>query len=445
MGGNGPRRVVAALLTCVLGGAATTAATLAVPVPAYAACTNAAPAPAESVADTPWAQARYGLDRLVGIADGSGVKVAVIDSGVDARHPQLVGAVDGGFDAADLGPSGTGAATAGQLDCVGHGTAVASVIAGRPVSGVAFRGVAPGAKIIPIRVSENLELDGHSVGRGSLKGLAEGIRYAVATGARVINLSLTAQTDDPQVSAEINKAAAKGVVLIAAAGNHYEEGNPPSYPAMYPHVIGVGAIDEHGVRASWSQVGSYVDIVAPGTGILAATPGRGHTSYDGTSLAAPFVAGTAALILQYHPELTPDQVEARLRATADVAPGGPRSAEYGAGVVNPYRAVTERLAASARPLPAPAPQVSDPSTIAEARRAARIRTRAFGVAGGAIIIVAVILLVAAVLPRGVRRRWRPGFTPGPLPGREVDPDGDPIGDPVGGTRPMLPTGGRMDF
>ncbi|HLL64721.1 MAG TPA: S8 family serine peptidase [Micromonosporaceae bacterium] len=419
----GPRRWGSALLAAVLGLTGPAVGVVGVAAPAYAAgCPGGSTPAADAVADVPWPQRRYGLDRLAGIADGTGIKVAVIDSGVDPRHPQMAGnVVLQGFDGPEF--AGDGPAH-GQLDCAGHGTAVASIIAARPIGGVGFRGIAPRAQIIPIRVSEKQQLDGPAVGRvGGYPSLAEGVREAVRRGARVINLSLTAQTDHPLVRAQIANAAANGVVLVAAAGNHYEQGNPPSYPAMYPHVIGVGSIDSVGVRAPSSQVGSYVDLVAPGVGVLAAVPQRGHRPHDGTSFAAPFVAGTVALMLQYQPELTPDQVEAGLRATADPAPGGPNSPEYGAGVVNPYRAVTQRPAGPARQVAPVPPRMTDRQRAEELRSAAR-RQRALALAGVVAALGALILLGASAVPRGARRRWRPGLR------RPVPPASQPLlGDP----------------
>ena len=227
-------------------------------------------------------------------------------------------------------------------------------------------------------------------------------------GAKVINLSLTAQTDDPEVRVAIAQAVSNGIVLVAAVGNHHGDGtDPPSYPAAYPHVIGVGAIGPDGNRAQTSQVGDYVDLVAPGAGILTAAPGHGYHQLDGTSFAAPFVAATAALLLQHHPGLTPDQVAERLRATADPAPGGPSSREYGAGVVNPYRAVTELAGGPPRLAGPLATHSADADALADSRRSALLRRHSLQIATAVAAIVAIVVLGAMVLPRGRRRRWRP--------------------------------------
>ncbi|HEY8534118.1 MAG TPA: type VII secretion-associated serine protease mycosin [Micromonospora sp.] len=360
------------------------------------------PAPARPVTAVPWAQTRYAPERLSPLATGAGVIVAVIDSGVDTAHPQLAGQVLPGADFLDSGGDGT-------LDCVGHGTAVASIIAAKPQAGVGFRGLAPGAKILPIRISEQQIVDGKESGRTvDPPRFASAIRWAVDRGAEVINLSVVLYEDNPAVRAAIEYAIAKDVVVVAAVGNLHNNGDPRPYPASYDGVLGVGAVGPDGLRMDFSQVGSYVDVVAPGGGILAAAPGGGHIAEDGTSYAAPFVAATAALIRQYRPELGAQQVIERILATADPAAGGRRSAEYGSGVLNPYRAVTETRAVGRpeQPTPLPPKQI-DPAAVAREERRAESRQRSLVLAaiGGTIAGGAVVL--AVVLPQGARRRWRP--------------------------------------
>ncbi|TMM39398.1 MAG: type VII secretion-associated serine protease mycosin [Actinobacteria bacterium] len=385
---------------------ATVALAPAAPAGAEVACA-ASPAPGSALPGVPWPQARYDLRRLAGTADGSGITVAVVDSGVDAGNPQLTGTVLPGADL--LRPGGTG-----RRDCIGHGTAVASIIAAAPVAGTDFVGVAPKARILPYRVTEHEIVNGHGQGQDAPPGaLAKAIRDA-ADHAQVINLSLTQDADDPQLRAAVGYAVARDVVVVAAVGNQHRDGvtDPASYPAGYPGVIGVGAIDENGVRVSQSQVGAYVSVVAPGSGVVADAPGRGLARYDGTSFAAPFVSGTAALIRQYHPGIHADEVIARILATADPAPGGRPSAQYGYGILNPYRAVTEQVA-SARPR-VPAPAVGAGAGGAAAAGAAGgsgtapARGTALLLALGAVLLAGLIALVATVVPRGSARGWRPG-------------------------------------
>jgi type VII secretion-associated serine protease mycosin len=389
------------------GGAAALLAVLALApaTPARAEVTCAPPAaPGPQPSGVPWPQARYDLHRLAGIADGGGVTVAVVDSGVDATHPQLAGTVVRGEDL--LTPGGTG-----QRDCVGHGTAVASIIAAAPRPGVEFAGLAPKARIAPFRVTEREVVDGHPQGReGSPEGLAKAIRDA-ADQAQVINLSLTQEADDPQLRAAVGYAVSRDVVVVAAVGNaHQDNGaDPPSYPAAYPGVLGVGAVDENGNRVAQSQVGSYVRLVAPGSNVTVAARGQGLAAYSGTSVAAPFVSATAALIRQYHPGMHADQVIARILATTDPAPGGRPSPGYGYGILNPYRAVTEQLAAvpstGSAPVPVPPAGAARPTAAPTTNRATALVLAAAGV-----LLAGLIGLGATVLPRGAARRWRPGRT-----------------------------------
>src|SRR5256885_4907146 len=390
------RGVGAGVLLAVLAVAAPT-------TPARADVTCAPPAaPGPQPAGVPWPQARYDLHRLAGIADGGGVTVAVVDSGVDATHPQLAGAVARGEDF--LTPGGTG-----QRDCVGRGSAVASIVAAAPRPGVEFAGVAPGARVLPFRVTEREVVDGRAQGReGSPESLAKAIRDA-ADQAQVINLSLTQETDDPQLRAAVGYAVSRDVVVVAAVGNaHQDNGaDPPSYPAAYPGVLGVGAVDENGVRVPQSQVGPYVRLDAPGGNVIAAARGQELATYSGTSFAAPFVSATAALIRQHHPGIHADQVIARILATTDPAPGGRPSAGYGYGVLNPYRAVNEQLTPASSTAPVPVP----PAGAARVPAApAGNRTTALVLAAGALLLAGLIALAATVLPRGAARNWRPGRT-----------------------------------
>lgn len=364
-------------------------------------------APGKVEAAEPWAQRRFDYGRLAGIADGQGITVAVIDSGVNAAHPQLSGAVTQGADALDPGGNG-------QLDCVGHGTAVASLIAARPAKGTAFRGVAPGVKVIPYRVSERQIIDGQSNGGRVASGadFAQAVNQAVSAKVAVINISMVMTEDNPALRRAVSNAIAHDIVVVAAAGNSHDKGDPTPYPAAYPGVIGVGAIAESGVRADMSQVGPYVDLVAPGSAITAALPGQGHvTAYEGTSFAAPFVSGVAALVRQYYPGLSASAVASRLTATADPAPGGPHGPEYGSGVVNPYRAVTEQIGGEpSRLLPLP-PKGRDLAAEAAASRTQKAKATAMGIAAVVGCGALLVILAAGFIPAGRRRRWQPGLRP----------------------------------
>ncbi|MEV1144002.1 type VII secretion-associated serine protease mycosin [Micromonospora sp. NPDC049799] len=361
-------------------------------------------APSRPVAATPWTQQRYAPERLAPLATGAGVTVAVVDSGVDRVHPQLAGRVLTGADLLDPGGDGT-------RDCAGHGTGVASIIAAAPRPGVAFRGLAPDARVLPVRVSEQQVVDGRESGRTvSAADFARAIRWAVDEGADVLNLSVVLYADDPAVRAAIAHAVDRDVVVVAAAGNLHENGDPRPYPAAYDGVLGVGAIGADGTRSPFSQTGPYVDLVAPGGDVLMAAPRQGHLRAEGTSYAVPFVAATAALLRQYRPELDATEVARRIVATTDPAPGDPAGGAYGAGVLNPYRAVTETgggASGEVRPAAALADDRADPARLAQRERRATARDRALLVAGISGAAVAVAVLLALVVPRGARRRWQP--------------------------------------
>ncbi|MEU4238449.1 type VII secretion-associated serine protease mycosin [Actinoplanes sp. NPDC026619] len=345
----------------------------------------------------------YAPKTLAQYASGRGIRVAVIDSGVDAGHPQLKGQVDDGKDFLHKDPDG-------KQDCNGHGTAVASIIAAKPAGETGFQGLAPDATIVPVRISEQEEVDGKAVGDfGTPAQFAQAIDWAVDNGnVQVINLSLVMTDDNKLVAAAVKRAHDKGVVVVAAVGNHAKEGNPTPYPADYDGVIGVGAVNSAGVRADFSQHGDYVDLAAFGQPVTAAGRGSGHDSVQGTSFSAPFVSATAALILQRFPELNPDQVLRRMQATADPAPGGASSDDYGAGLLNPYRALTETLGPGERPAAAPVVmRPNDPAAEARAARRADAKQSSLlfaAIGGGAVLLIG---LAALVIRQGRRRGWKP--------------------------------------
>ncbi|MEU4222133.1 type VII secretion-associated serine protease mycosin, partial [Actinoplanes sp. NPDC026623] len=370
---------------------AVSAAVLLPGAPARAAACQSPPESLPVSKARPYEVQMFDPERLAPFATGDGVRVAVIDSGVDADHPQLRDQVAAGRDF--LRRDATG-----RQDCVGHGTAVAGIIAAKPVDGVGPRGLAPGARIVPIRVSEQTDTGGGATsGEPADPGrFAQAIDWAVGEGdADVINMSLVMTEDDSRVREAVARAVDAGVVVVAAAGNHGKpnEANPRPYPASYPDVIGVGAIGADGVAGDFSQHGDWVDVTAPGVQVTVAARGSGHTRSDGTSFAAPFVSATAALVKQRFPALTPAQVARRIIATADPAPGGRRSDRYGFGVVNPYRALTETLGPDRAPAPAPVVvHTEDPAAVAQQARRDRAQDLSLVVAAaGAGVVVLVVV------------------------------------------------------
>ncbi|MFB9909048.1 type VII secretion-associated serine protease mycosin [Allokutzneria oryzae] len=340
----------------------------------------------------PWAQHRLMPERVWPLTKGAGVTVAVVDTGVDGDVPQLAGRVLPGRDVT----SGRGGA---DDDCVGHGTFVAGIIAAAQVNGIGFAGVAPEATILPIRQSG----DGKD---GSASGLAAGIRAAVDAGARVINVSAAAFYTVPELAAAVDYATAKDVLIVAAAANAAQEGNPKAYPAAYPAVVAVAATGVDGARGQFSETGDYISLAAPGVDVLSVGPrGPGHLAGTGTSYAAPFVAGTAALVRAYHPTLTAAQVKDRLIATADHPPRTMPDPQVGWGVVNPYAAVTAVL-------PETKPR-NGPVTIAAPAPPKPVEPAvwiALAAAAGVAVALAGLAGVRQLAPQGRRRGWRPGTT-----------------------------------
>jgi membrane-anchored mycosin MYCP len=381
-------------------------AVLLVPAPARAAnVCDTLPDKLSVAKDVPVEDKVYDPARLADLATGKGVRVAVIDSGVDASHPQLRGQVSAGRDFLHND------ATARQ-DCVGHGTAVASIIAARRVANTGFQGLAPDATIVPIRVSEQKEIGENEQptdAQASPHRFAQAIRFAVDTAeVQVINLSLVMSANNDEVADAVQHAVNAGVIVVAAAGNHATEGNPTPYPAAYGGVIGVAATTAEGTRAAYSQHGDYVDIAAIGDQVTVAGRHAGHHLDQGTSFAAPFVSATVALLKQRYPDASADEILRRLTATADPAPGGGYSEEYGHGLLNPYRALTETLGPATR---APAAAVvmhgDDPAVVAQARRRAQSQDVALMFAGGVVVAVVVIGAVVTIVRRGRRRGWQP--------------------------------------
>jgi len=280
--------------------------------------------------------------------DGKGVTVAVLDTGVDRTHPDLADRVvtEKNFSAAD-----------NVDDHVGHGTHVASTIAG---SGAAsqgqYRGVAPGAKIISGKVLDD-------EGSGQDSDIIAGMSWAADQGAKVVNLSLGA-TDtpgiDPSEEAINTLSASKGMLFVVAAGNDGPNPETIGSPGSAADALTVGAVDRDDHIASFSSVGPTVDgapkpdITAPGVGIVAAraahgtlgTPvGTSYVAMSGTSMATPHVAGAAAIIAQEHPGYTGRQIKQVLMASAKPTPGL-TVLQQGAGRVNLTQAITQTVVSS---------------------------------------------------------------------------------------------------
>ncbi|MFJ5779625.1 type VII secretion-associated serine protease mycosin [Streptomyces sp. NPDC093094] len=352
---------------------------------------------ADSIRGEQWALEAMHTDEVWRTTKGEGITVAVLDTGVDASHPDLVGNV---LTTKDMVGFGAGR---GDRAWARHGTAMAGIIAGHghgPGGADGVLGVAPATKILPVRVI--LE-DGDPARAKARKSrgnaLADGIRWAADQGADVINLSLGDDSKsahpEPAEDEAVQYALKKGSVVVASAGNGGEKGDHISYPAAYPGVIAATAVDKFGTRASFSTRRWYATVSAPGVDVIIADPDRKYYEGWGTSAAAAFVSGAVALVKSAHPGLTPAQIKKLLEGTARNAPEGGRDDSRGFGFVDPAAAVEAAARLEPEGLSAAAygkkyfgegPDEAKPDT-GPADWAAPLA----GTAGGALLVVAVIL------------------------------------------------------
>jgi subtilisin family serine protease len=270
-------------------------------------------APAETV---PWGVDRIDADLAwPGGATGAAVKVGVIDTGIQLSHPDLGANIKGGYNAINSSKSAD--------DDNGHGTHVAGTI-GAIDNEIGVIGTAPQVDLYAIKVLDRR-------GSGYLSDVIEGLDWAVANGMDVVNMSLGSSSDVGAFRTAVTNADAAGLVMVAAAGNDY--GAAVGYPAAYPEVIAVSAVDSYDSLASFSSVGPEVDFAAPGVSVPSTYKGSTYKSLSGTSMASPHVAGAAALVLGAKGPLTPAEVKARLTATADSL-SGLTDSQQGSGLVD---------------------------------------------------------------------------------------------------------------
>lgn len=355
----------------------------------------------DDIKGTPWSLQRILLDEMWDNSRGEGVKVAVIDTGVDNDNKQLQQAIDPDVRGKDFISSGGD----GTDDPVGHGTKVAGIIAARSKSGTGFVGIAPQATIIPIRQNDN-------EGGGTAGTMASAIRFAVKAGAGVINISQdTSAALSPGSSLElaIDYALQKDVVVVAAAGNDGASGKEKdTYPASFPGVLAVGASDRNNERAAFSQPGGFVGVAAPGVDMVSTVPKGGQCIDNGTSFAAPYVAGVAALVRSKYPDWSQEQVVARIEQTAERTERGPNHL-IGWGVVDPVAALTSDDEPGDKPTKDPqSTQIQNAGsaivpgtlTIGETTEERNARYGIYVVGGG-------VLVIAVVVGAGITMRdWR---------------------------------------
>ncbi|MFF8814072.1 type VII secretion-associated serine protease mycosin [Streptomyces pactum] len=404
----------------------------------------ATPAHAESIRSRQWYLDVMKAEQMWRTSTGEGVTVAVIDSGVDASLADLRGRVLPGMDLAPKSPGDE------RTDYEGHGTTMALLIAGtgRANGGNGTFGLAPGAKILPVRMPDH-GLDALRHSREYQDNLSKAIRYAADSGAKVINVSLGQFEGSAQLSAAVRYAIGKGSLVFAATGNN---GNSRLiYPAGTPGVVGVAAVGKDLHRTKESNWGPQVDVTAPGAEIFhTCGNGIGLCKSRGTSDATALASASAALIWAKHPEWTNNQVlRVMLNTIGGPTNGAKRTDAIGYGIVRPRIALKDPGdpgPADVYPLPdlkeaeapSPKPSAEPPSsskspTAAEAAPAGTASGDSDDGTGSGVWIAAGVggALLAAAVPVGlaVRRRRAatasraPGAAAGPGPGTWPRDDG----------------------
>jgi subtilisin family serine protease len=265
------------------------------------------------------------------LAHGANVTIAVIDSGIDIRHPELANAIAGSFDA-------LGSKEGPHV----HGTGIAGAI----VSHARLMGSAPAARILAIRAFGVAPGGAESTSFVILKGLD----YAAANGAQIVNMSF-AGPKDALIERGIAATAAKGIVMVAAAGNAGPK-SPPLYPAANANVIAVSATDAQDKLFAASNRGGHIAVAAPGVDIFLPAPDEKYQMISGTSFSAAYVSGLAALMLERNPALNPGEVRAILMKTARDLGSPGRDDLFGAGEADAFAAVSAVVTAPAAPVAA---------------------------------------------------------------------------------------------
>jgi type VII secretion-associated serine protease mycosin len=377
--------------------------------------TSAPTASADYVRDKQWALRVYNAEKVWATSQGQGVTVAVVDSGVDASHPDLAGQVLPGKDFSGEDP---------HQDDDGHGTEMASLIAGRghgANNSAGVMGLAPKSKILPVRADAGKYMDSAA--------WPAGVRYAVDQGAKVINLSFNDDNAYPgsKGAKAIEYAQEHDVVVVSGAGN---DGGTVNYPAALPGVVAVTAIDESLTFWDESNSGKGVTLAAPGVRILAAEPNlaSGYGEADGTSHATAYVSAIAALVRSKYPDLTAGQVINRLVKSASFLQHEGKKApdeELGYGIARPGSALTMDIPVGPKEGPlAKAPSSTskksgnasegNDSTTNQAKKKKSSSGSLLVIAGGLAAVVVVGIVLAVIRSRRNRGNGGPG-TGGGIP------------------------------
>ncbi|MDQ0308574.1 type VII secretion-associated serine protease mycosin [Kitasatospora herbaricolor] len=401
----------------------------------------AGPASADNIRAGQWALAKYEAESKVWpISQGDGVTVAVIDTGVSADHQDLTGQVVPGVDYS----SGQGD---GRTDTEGHGTGLASLIAGHGHGDQAgVMGLAPKARILPVRIK--LSGDGDFV--PSEDHFAEALRYAVDHGANVVNMSFGGGVrTNARAREALSYALSKDVVLVASTGNLGNHATPVAYPAAFPGVIAVGAVDQNGQMWEKSSYGPETTVVAPGVEIYSADS-KSTSAYrtaNGTSDSTAYVSAIAALVRSKYPNLSAGQVINRIIKSAVAPPDGSAvpNDHYGYGIASPSKALAanpevdngpkenpllsrpESQGSPGSPDPVPTGDAQTPK--AEDGSGAPVYVYVLAGALGLLVVVGVAFLI-------VRSRKNGGSGPPPPPAPVPYGQGPPYGE-----APQAPYGG----
>lgn len=307
-----------------------------------------ADAPNDPLFDQQWALTKIEAEGAWKMADGKDITIAVIDSGTDLDHPEFSGRIVDGHDFVNGDDEAD--------DDYGHGTQVAGVAAAAANNDLGIAGLAWDAKIMPVKVLD-------SRGRGMSSNLTCALYWVADKGAHVVNISIISFGPSLGMQSAINYAVEENVLIFAAAGNLFEDGNPLTYPAALEGVVAVAASDREDGHAWFSSAGSFVDIAAPGVSIFSPFP-PSHEEFRsvyGTSLASPHGAGLAALILSIAPSLQPQEVETIIqKSAADLGEAG-RDDKFGHGRIDAQAAMELTLFSLPELLFVPSAQFPSPT------------------------------------------------------------------------------------
>ncbi|WP_246103507.1 type VII secretion-associated serine protease mycosin [Streptomyces piniterrae] len=357
----------------------------------------------DDIKETPWSLQRLLTNQMWEFGKGEGIRVGVIDTGIDAGNKQLAPAIgEGGKSLVKDGNA--------TVDKVGHGSKVAGIIAARPKPGSGFVGIAPGAKVIPFQQTSEEK-------PGTAESLAKAIKQALDADVNIINISQGTGANPkflPQLEQAVALAEQRGVLIVASAGNGGADGGekemyPAAYSEKYSNVLAVAASDRNNERAPFSQSGRFVNIAAPGVAMVSTVPDGGNCVDQGTSFAAPYAAGAAALLMAKHkdekPKWTPEQVIWHLEQTAERVNKGPDK-HIGWGVVDPVAAVNDDTKPTASPQPDKDNSAADANIepavldIGESPEDRRARIAIYIIGGGLLAVGAVVGSAIAI------RDWR---------------------------------------